>query len=261
MSSDWQKKVVEILRTDTSDLKELARIAGADYKTFYRGANFRSADLSGQDLHEFDLRGANLASATLNTDLGSDNIARLREALASLSGGNHASQWAKAQNNLGTALQNQGLRTDGAAGTQLLAEAVTAYRDALTIYTRDDHPLDWATTQNNLGNALQDQGTRTDGAAGTQLLADAVTAYRDALNIRTRDDHPVQWATTQNNLGDAEMAIAAHDTTKDPRPHLEAALSHVDAALTVFDPEHMSYHFETTTRLRDDIKAKLAALD
>ncbi|MEM7520054.1 MAG: helix-turn-helix transcriptional regulator [Pseudomonadota bacterium] len=108
--------------------------------------------------------------------------------------------WAAGQNARAVALRNQGTRTEGAAGTDLLAQAVTAYRDALTVYTRADHPVDWAMTQNNLGGALQNQGTRTEGAAGADLLAQAVTAYRDALTVYTRADHPVQWAGMQNNL-------------------------------------------------------------
>ena len=37
------------------------------------------------------------------------------------------------QNNLGVALQEQGIRTGGEAGAHLLAEAVTAYRQALEV--------------------------------------------------------------------------------------------------------------------------------
>ena len=37
------------------------------------------------------------------------------------------------QNNLGNALQEQGIRTGGEAGAHLLAEAVTAYRQALEV--------------------------------------------------------------------------------------------------------------------------------
>ena len=47
---------------------------------------------------------------------------------------------------------------------------------------------------------------------------------RDALTVHTRDDHPVQWAMTRENLAIAEEAIADHDATENPRPHLEAAL-------------------------------------
>ena len=59
--------------------------------------------------------------------------------------------WARTQNNLGTALSTLGERE---SGTARLEEAVAAYRAALEERTRERVPLDWATTQNNLGNAL-----------------------------------------------------------------------------------------------------------
>jgi hypothetical protein len=58
------------------------------------------------------------------------------------------------QNNLGAALCQQGIRTGGEAGTELLSQAVAAFREALIVRTRDSLPQDWAVTQNNLGIAL-----------------------------------------------------------------------------------------------------------
>ena len=63
------------------------------------------------------------------------------------------------------------------------------------------------------------------------------------------------------NLGNAERAIAAHATTTDPRPHLLAALAHVEAALTVYDPEHMPYRHDKASHLRDTIRAALDAAE
>ncbi len=166
--------------------------------------------------------------------------------------------WAMCQNALGIALQDQGTRSDGETSTKPLAEAVTAFRDALTVYTRADHPVQWAKTQNNLAIALRNQATRTGGDTGTTLLADAVTAYRDALTVTTRTDHPVHWALTQFNLALCELARATHDATADPASHLRAAMEHVEAALAVFDPEHMPYDFNKATNLRDKIKARLS---
>jgi tetratricopeptide (TPR) repeat protein len=54
---------------------------------------------------------------------------------------------------MGTALQDQGIRTGGEAGTHLLAEAVTAYRQALEVRTLNTLPPQWAQTQNNLAQA------------------------------------------------------------------------------------------------------------
>jgi transcriptional regulator with XRE-family HTH domain len=124
-------------------------------------------------------------------------------AIAGLDETTHPDLYARAQNNLAIALQEQGSRTDGAKGAALLAQSVTAYQNALRVRTEADHPVQWAMTQNNLATALQEQGSRTDGAKGAALLAQSVTAYQNALRVYTEADHPVQWATTQNNLAAA----------------------------------------------------------
>ena len=62
------------------------------------------------------------------------------------------------------------------------------------------------------------------------------------------------------NLALAEGARADHATCADPRPHLEAALDHVTAALRVFDPAHMPLNHEKATWLRDSLAQRLAAL-
>jgi hypothetical protein len=115
-------------------------------------------------------------------------------------------------------------------------------------------------TTQNLAVALRNQGSRTEGAAGAALLGQAVEACRAALEVFTRADHPVQWAITQENMALLKRARAAHDTCTDPAPHLRAALEHVTAALTVYDPDHMPYDYGTATRLRDELRAQLAAL-
>jgi len=56
-------------------------------------------------------------------------------------------RWAEGQIHLGTALRDQGLRTEGAKGTKLLAQAVTAYLRALEVFTCDKFPEQWAETQ------------------------------------------------------------------------------------------------------------------
>lgn len=52
----WLDKVLELLEADTMDLRELAKIAGADARTFYRGIDPKLLDLNGQDVDgiEFD---------------------------------------------------------------------------------------------------------------------------------------------------------------------------------------------------------------
>jgi len=57
-------------------------------------------------------------------------------------------------NNLGIALQNQGIRTGGAQGTELLAQAVAAYRSALEVYTREVFPAYYERVRQNLDALL-----------------------------------------------------------------------------------------------------------
>ncbi|MGC9420516.1 MAG: hypothetical protein ACP5EN_16255 [Rhodovulum sp.] len=188
-------------------------------------------------------------------------VAAYRAALRVRTEADHTVAWAQTMQNLGAALEIQGNRTAGPEGAALLAEAVDAYCEALRVYTEEAHPLDWAMTMQNLALALQVQGSRAAGPEGAALLAEAVTAYREALRVRTEDTQPVDWAETKKNMALGEEAIAAHDATAEPRPHLEAALGHVTAALRVFDPEHTSHEHDQCTRLHDRIAAKLAALD
>jgi hypothetical protein len=183
-----------------------------------------------------------------------------RAALEVYARADHPVDWAMTTQNLAIALQDQGSRTGAAAGAALLGQAVDACRAALEVYTRADHPVDWATTTQNLANSLAVQGGRTGGAAGAALLGQALAACRAVLEVYTRADHPVDWAMTQENMARLEQARAAHDSCTDPAPHLRAALEHVTAALTVYDPDHMPYDYGTATRLRDELRAQLAAL-
>ena len=106
-----------------------------------------------------------------------------------------ATDWARTQNNLGTALSSLGELTGSG---ERLEEAVAAYRAALEVYTRDEMPADWAGMQNNLGTTLSMLGELTGSG---ERLEEAVAAYRGALEVYNRDEMPAGWAMTQNNLG------------------------------------------------------------
>jgi hydroxysqualene synthase len=64
--SHWLDKVVTLLQSDTSDLRELARIAGGDPRTFYRGANMNGSDLCGQDLRGMEFTNLDLSQIKLD---------------------------------------------------------------------------------------------------------------------------------------------------------------------------------------------------
>jgi len=109
--------------------------------------------------------------------------------------------WARAQNNLGWALDRLGERE---SGTAKLEEAVVAFREALKEYTRERAPLEWARTQIGVGAVLSSLGRRE---GGTAKLEEAVVAYREALKEATREREPLLWAVAQNRLGNALLNL------------------------------------------------------
>lgn len=137
----------------------------------------------------------------------------------------------KALSNLGSALRNQGTRTDGPKGAALLEQAVSAYRSALEVRTREKHPEQWAMTQNNLASALRNQSSRAEGPESMALLEQAVSAYRAALEVRTIEKHPVQWAMTQNNFG---VTLEVQATRMEDATRLAQAVMAFRAALEVY---------------------------
>ncbi|MEM6897668.1 MAG: hypothetical protein AAF576_09805, partial [Pseudomonadota bacterium] len=141
---------------------------------------------------------------------------------------------AMAKNDAGIALQNQGTRTAGARGSELLAQAVAAYDAALEIRTEQDRPVQWATTQNNKGTALRDQGIRTEGVRAAALLAEAVEAYDASLQVHTRTAHPLNWAMTQNNKGGALEEQGIRTDGAWGTALLAKAVEAYDAALEIY---------------------------
>lgn len=81
----WLDGAIRLLTAETDDLTELALMVSADPKTFYRGADFRAADLSNEDLSAFDIEGASLSQAEIGERnrafLASRDLANLLSAL------------------------------------------------------------------------------------------------------------------------------------------------------------------------------------
>jgi tetratricopeptide (TPR) repeat protein len=133
--------------------------------------------------------------------------------------------WAKAQNNLGTALRELGTRSDGEEARKLLQAGVAADRSALEIFSKTNSAQDWAATQNNLGIALEELGIRSGAEKGRKLFQDALGAYRSALEVYTRADLPQYWATTQNNLGDTLEELGTRSGADESRELLQEAVA------------------------------------
>ena len=116
--------------------------------------------------------------------------------------------WADLTMDVAKANWEIGIRTQGTAVHEHLAEAVATYRQALQVYTREQLPQQWAATQNNLGNALSNQGTRTGGEDGRRLLAEARAAFQGALSIyrAARASHYV--GIVERNLARTDVLLA-----------------------------------------------------
>jgi tetratricopeptide (TPR) repeat protein len=108
---------------------------------------------------------------------------------------------AAAQDGLGVALLDEGVRAGADLAMGLLDQAAAAFQDALRVRSRADLPQDWARTQVDLGLALMNEGQRTTGDKAMALFDQAAAAYRNALTVYTRADLPRNWAATENDLG------------------------------------------------------------
>ncbi len=86
--------------------------------------------------------------------------------------------WARAQNNLGTALAALG---EHEGGTARLEEAAAAYRAALQERTRERVPLEWASTQHALANALAALAGRGRKRGAVRKMEEAVARMRGAV--------------------------------------------------------------------------------
>lgn len=99
----------------------------------------------------------------------------------------HPMEWAAAQNNLAIAIaiaiEDQGNRTDGEQGTDLLAQAVTAFNAALELRTREGFPVQWAMTQQNIAIAEQARAGHDTCTNPRPHLTAALEAVENALTI------------------------------------------------------------------------------
>ena len=115
--------------------------------------------------------------------------------------------WARTQNNLGTALWQLGERE---SGTARLEEAVAAYRAALR--GMDPRARAARTGRGPRTTSAMRSQTLGERESGTARLEEAVAAYRAALQEWTRERVPLDWAMTQNNLGNALQTLGERES-------------------------------------------------
>ncbi len=150
-----------------------------------------------------------------------------------------AEERVRIQNDLGNALAERGIRTEGEAAVGLLAEAESTLRSALDSVSLDSVSLDrrsldsvsldrgpgfQSAVRNNLGMTLQAQATRVSGEASSDLLAEAESMFRLALEDRPREDQPIDWGLTQQSLGAVLQRRAAHAGSQEGLKPLEGAI-------------------------------------
>ena len=107
---------------------------------------------------------------------------------------------------------------------------------------------------------MKEQALRSDGAEAEKLFSQARDAYDDSLDVCTIELDPHGHAETQTNLAILHSQWSQRACCTDPAAHLADVLAHVDAALTIFHPEHSSYHHAWATSLRERILAAQEAL-
>jgi ATP-dependent Clp protease adapter protein ClpS len=166
------------------------------------------------------------------------SVEACRAALDELSRQRAPLEWAKAQNDLGNALQFASVGPEGS--TTLLEEAIAAHRAALEEYSRERAPVEWAATQSYLGHALFALGRRDAGAA---RMEEAVAAYRAAATEATRV--PLQqWVSTQDKLGSALFTLG---TRESGIGRLEEAIAAFGKVLTDRTRERLPFDWALST--------------
>jgi len=134
---------------------------------------------------------------------------------------NDPENWARLQNNLGTAYGDRiyGNRADN------LDKAISCYELALQFHTNETYPEQWAKLQNNLGTAYN-QRINDNRADNIEM---SILAYKKALSFYNINEFPEQYATVKNNLGNAYLDKIYGDLDKNK----ELAIAALKSALEV----------------------------
>jgi len=177
-----------------------------------------------------------LAMNLPGSDLGRA-AACLQKVLTVITRDKNAKRWARLKTNLGVALSEQGGRSGGPEGLNMLIEAESAFRDSLTEFTGADSEKERGDVLHNLGNLLTQRAERCPGTTALEFLIQAESAFQLALGIFNEQLFPEDWATVQNNFGNAArdhgLRVAGPDCI---RLLTQAEMAH-HAALRVRKPE------------------------
>ncbi|MCK0119462.1 hypothetical protein MWU61_02845 [Loktanella sp. F6476L] len=226
--SDWQTKLLAILHADTDDLGELAKIAGTDPRTFYRGANFRDADLTKQNLLNYDLSDSQIERAEI-TD-GVRAILDLKQELSR----SHSppAEIARLKVELAFALTDEGRRTDNAA---LFHESIVLGEAAMSNYTAHEAPHPRSVIMGLTSDNYEELAWRAPKKARSVLFDKAIEVQRQSVDlIRTELFQPT-WAKMQLRLAKKLLNAATTAYTRSSTLMTETIGVCLEA-LTIYTP-------------------------
>ena len=75
----WLDKIITLLQAETFDLRELARIAGGDPRTFYRGIDPVDLDLTGQNIEGMEFSSSAHQNEHLRAQLELELVSKIDE--------------------------------------------------------------------------------------------------------------------------------------------------------------------------------------
>jgi tetratricopeptide (TPR) repeat protein len=130
------------------------------------------------------------------------SISLNREALAIRTRSNMPNEWAKTQNNLGTALARLG---HVSGEIKYFLDAILALRACLEERSPQKSLLQWTGTQLNLAGVYAELGKQVNDVAN---LEEANFIYDLIITPELRDADPRLWAMAQNNHGIVLLALA-----------------------------------------------------
>lgn len=152
----------------------------------------------------------------------------MRAALEIASKLNDKPNMAICQSNVGTILQDLGVRQ---SDPDLLRNAIALHRSAINLIIPNE---DW-NSQNSLATALRELGELEQE---TSLLQESLSIHLELLSRQPKDKYPDRWAGTKLNLAIVKRSLGrlSKDVTS-----LDEAQSDYEGALTIQAPETAPY--------------------
>lgn len=235
--SHWLDRVAEVLEAETSDLRELAKMAGASPQYFYVGSSLSREDIVGQDV-----RG-------LEFDFPIDSPQpRLREQTqyrtpSSRSQQRKLGRTFETDMSVANALFARGKLGLGRDSRTNLNSALKAYRSAIAHLDVERHSAIFAQVLSDIGSTLVTLSrVSADDAEKCRLLVEATKSYEQALVLRRSANAEFEVGITLNSLGTTEYLLCLSSRGESRRRSLEKSIEYFSMALEVFKKESIGFY-------------------